>query len=416
MDKKYLKNVVIYILSAILSVLLIAYIVYHLVNSFSSDVETMAANIVTLSETYTAEAYIFRNEKVLYSDNIGSVSYLYDDGTKIGANTDIATVYSGNNTPETEARVSDIERQLSILKNSSVVQDTTVSDSSVIDARIDSLYYTIQTKINQGDIDYVLWSKDELLTLMNKRQLVLELTDGFSAQIAELENEKKDLTASMDSEGKTVSSGNVSGYLYSDVDGYESIFTAEAVDSFTIDDFYEMTESAPKVSENAVAKIATSYKWYIACEVPSVHQQYYTEGQEYTVSFPFCGGKSIPMKLYRIVTGSEQPEIILVFETGSVPEDFNFLRKQSVEIVQQSYTGYRIPVSAVRMVKGKQGVYVKSGNTAVFKEINPLVELDGYFIVEEQDRINDENYASKLGMYDLVIVKGKKMYENKIIQ
>lgn len=415
MDKKYLKNVAIYVLSAILSVLLIAYIVYHLVNSFSSDVETMAANIVTVSETYTAEAYIFRNETVLYSNGNGTVSYLYDDGTKVAIGTEVAKVYSGENTEETEQRVSDIERRINILENSSTVKDSSISDSSAIDGQIDDLYYTIQAKINDGDLDYVIRRKDELLTLLNKRQLLLQITDGFGSQIEELERQKSELTASLGGAGVAVST-DVSGYVYSEVDGYENVFTADAVGSFTIDDFYSMTESQPESTQGAVAKIATSYKWYIACEMPSVHQQYYTEGTTYTVNFPFCGGESVPMVLYRIVTGTDRENIVLVFETGNIPHDFNFLRKQSVEIVQQSHTGYRVPVSAVRMVNGKQGVYVKSGNMAVFKEITPIVEIDGYFIVKEQDKINDAEYASKLGLYDLVIVKGKKMYENKIIQ
>ena len=122
------------------------------------------------------------------------------------------------------------------------------------------------------------------------------------------------------------------------------------------------------------------------------------------------------MSLQRIVTSGEDDSIVLVFSTGNVPEGFNFLRKQSVEVVQQSYTGYRVPVSAVRIIDGKQGVFVKKGNLAVFKEITALVEIDGYFIVAQQDKQNDENYADKLGMYDLIITKGKNLYENKIIQ
>ena len=415
MDRKYLKNIAIYILSAILSVLVIAYIVYHLVNSFSSEVETMAANMFTVSETYTAEAYIFRNETVLYANDRGSVSYLYDDGTKVAKGSEIAKVYSGNSSEKTEMRLSDIDRQITILENSSTVKDSSVTDSSAIDSQIDSLYYTILSKENTGDLDYVIRRKDELLTLLNKRQLLLQITDGYGAQIAELEKEKEVLTNSLDGTGAAITTG-VSGYVYSKIDGYEEVFTADAVSKFTIDDFYKMIESKPQVTSTAVAKVATGYKWYIACELPSVHQQYYTEGYEYTVNFPFCGGDSLPMKLYRIVTGSESENIILVFETGNIPHDFNFLRKQSVEIVQQSHTGYRVPVSAVRMVDGKQGVYVKSGNMAVFKEISPLVELDGYFIVKEQDKVNDKDFAKKLGLYDLIIVKGKKMYENKIIQ
>ncbi|MBQ2826598.1 MAG: hypothetical protein IJA55_05555 [Clostridia bacterium] len=416
MDKRYLKNVSIYVLSAIVSVLLVAYIVYHLVNSFSQEVETSAANIVTVSETFSTDAYIFRDEKILSSGNPGNVSFMYDDGTMIRKGAAVASVYSGANTDEIKAQVGDLERQISILENSSMVKDVTVSDSTTIDNQIASLYYTIESRLNSGDIDYVFRRKDELLTLLNKRQLLLKIVDSFNPRMAELQSRKTALTTAEGGESEIVYT-DYSGYLYSDVDGYESIFTLNAADTFSLEDFYTMINKDPIASTgNSIGKIAINYKWYIACEVPSVHQQYYSVGNTYTVRFPYSADAEVPMDLHRIVTSGDAQSIVLVFSTGSIPDDFNFLRKQSVEIVQQTYTGYRVPVSSVRIIDEKQGVFVKKGNVAVFKQIEPLVEIDGYFIVAEQDKVNDKNYADKLGMYDLIITKGKNLYENKIIQ
>lgn len=416
MDRRYLKNVGIYILTVILSILLIAYIIYHLVNSFSSEVETIAADVVTVSESYACDAYIFRNEKVLYSDTVGTVTLKYEDGTKVSVNSAVADIHSGTNTEEINDRVSLLDKRLSILENSNAAQDTLISDSTSIDNQIDNLFYTVQSKLVSGDLDYVFRRKDELLTLLNKRQLILKAVDSFDGQIAELKSEKNRLKASLGGSAQTVTT-DVSGYLYSEVDGYEDIFTGDSVNNLTLEDFHIKTETNPvQGGTNAVAKIATDFKWYVGCEVPTSHQQYYTEGMSYTLNFPYSGGVGIPMNLYRIVASAKSDTILLIFSTGYVPRDFNYLRKQSVEIIQQSYTGYRVPVSAVRIVDGKQGVYIKSGNVALFKEINPMVEIDGYLIVEEQDKLEDKNYADKLGMYDLVITKGKNLYDNKIIE
>lgn len=416
MDKRYLKNVGKYVLSAVLSILIIAYIIYHLVNSFSQEVETMAANIVTVSETCSADAYIFRDEKLLLCKNAGSVNFMYDDGTMVRRGSAVANIYAGENTDEINARVADLERQISILENSSIAKDVTISDSGVIDTQIDSLYYTMESKLNSGDVDYVFRRKDELLTLLNKRQLLLKSVDGFNTRLSELKSEKSSLTTSLGGVSETVYTEE-SGYLYSDIDGYENSFTLDAGNNFTLKDFRALTDAEPEaVQNNVIGKVATDYTWYIACELPSVQQQNYKVGNTYTVKFPYNADAQIPMKLHRIVTSEDEDSIVLVLSTGNVPDDFNFLRKQSVEIVQQSYTGYRVPVSSVRMVDDKQGVFVKKGNIAVFKQITPLVEIDGYFIVAQQDKVNDENYASKLGMYDLIIVRGKNLYENKIIQ
>ncbi len=416
MDKRYLKNVGKYVLSAVLSILIIAYIIYHLVNSFSQEVETMAANIVTVSETCSADAYIFRDEKLLLCKNGGSVNFMFDDGTMVRCDSAVANIYAGENTDEINARVADLERQISILENSGIAKDVTISDSGSIDAQIDSLYYTIESKLNSGNIDYILRRKDELLTLLNKRQLLLKSVGSFNTRLSELKSEKASLTTSLGGVSETVYTED-SGYLYSDIDGYENIFTLDTGDNFTLKDFRKLTDTEPEaVQKNAIGKVATDYTWYIACELPSVQQQYYKVGNKYTVKFPYNADAQIPMQLHRIVTSEDEDSIVLVFSTGTVPDDFNFLRKQSVEIIQQSYTGYRVPVSSVRIVDGKQGVFVKKGNIAAFKQITPLVEIDGYFIVAQQDKVNDEDYASKLGMYDLIIVRGKNLYENKIIQ
>lgn len=415
MDKRYLKNVAVYIVSAVLSVLVIIYIIYHLVGGFSQEVETMPADIVTVSETYDAEAYIFRDEKLILSNGTGSANLLFEDGTMVKKGAAVASIYSGDNTEDIKNQIADIDRQINILKNSAVAQDVSLIDSKTIDNRIYSLYYTIGSRLNKGDIDYVLRRKDELLTLLNKRQLVLQTVGGFDQQLAELENTRLSLSSSLGGVTETVYT-DTSGYLYSGTDGYEGRFSLSVADSFTLDEFRALSESEPTQNANAVGKIVTDYKWYIACEMPSVHQQYYTIGNSYQVRFPYSNDAELPMELVRIVTDSDEDEILLVFSTGHVPKDFNFLRKQTVEIVQQEYTGYRVPVSAVRINDGKEGVYVKSGNVAIFKEIVTLAEIDGYFVVAEQDRFNDDNYAEKLGMHDLVIVKGKNLYENKIIQ
>lgn len=414
MDKRYLKNIGIYAASTLLSVFLIAYIVYHLVNSFSSDVDTMAADIVTVSESFTSEAYIFRNEEVLISDTTGNVNYLLDDGTRVAKNTQVAEVYESAGSDDNDALLGELEKQITILENSTPKGDWAMSDSSGVDSQIDSLYYTIRGKIDDGELDYVFRRKDELLTFINKKQMIIDPSLSFDGMLDELKRQKAELTTSNDG---TPVYNEQSGYFYSEVDGYESIFTADAVENLTLNDFYKIIESDPDNSmEGVVAKVATSYNWYIALEAPAVHQQYYNVGNSYEVNFPYSGGQTVPMKLYRIITDSESENVVLVFETGNIPEDFNYLRKQTVEIVQQSYTGYRVPSSAVRMVDSKQGVYIKSGNVVKFKEIVPLVEVDGYFIVKEQDKLNDKDYESKLGMYDLVIVKGKNLYEGKIIE
>jgi len=133
------------------------------------------------------------------------------------------------------------------------------------------------------------------------------------------------------------------------------------------------------------------------------------------VVFPYSGDVELTMTLERVLSQSEDERVVLFFSSGSVTDGFNFLRRQTVEIVSAEYEGYRVPVSAVRVVNGRQGVYTLNGNVISFKEITPLAEFNGSFIVEAQDPQNDPLYYQKLALYDLIVTKGKDLYDGKIV-
>ncbi len=415
MDKQFLKNAARYIVSAAVSILVIIYIVYHLINSFSEPLETSPAQLVTVNETISVEAYILRDETVLQSNAGGGINCLYPDGTMVRRDSAVADVYSGSDTESIKSSIAKIDDQLKILQDSSLLESSMLSDSSVIDAELNDLYYTVQSKINENNLDYVFRRKNEMLTLMNKRLVVKKLVSGYAAQIAELQNQRMQLTASLTNISETVYTPTA-GYFYSELDGYEGAFNTSLVDTLTVSDYESLIETEPtSYGSNVVGKVATDYKWYIACLVDAAQSAAFTDSSSYNVIFPYSSDAEIPMTLYRSVADEESGKTLLIFSTGKINADFNFLRRQTVEIVSESYTGYRVPVSSVRIVDGKQGVYVLMGNVVKFREIAPLVEIDGNLIVREQDKVNDPDYAVKLGFYDAIITKGKNLYENKII-
>lgn len=102
----------------------------------------------------------------------------------------------------------------------------------------------------------------------------------------------------------------------------------------------------------------------------------------------------------------------LVFSSMQMPENFNFLRRQTIEIVRASASGYRIPANAVRMEKDVQGVYILDGYIVRFRPIDPLLEVDNYLIVSTT--YPDEDVTT-LQEFDAVIVEGKNLYDGKVV-
>jgi len=421
MDKKYLKSVGIYVLTALLSIAFIWYMIYQATGGFDTGVETLPAYPSSERSFLTLEAYIMREERILYSDTEGVVNSLYNDGEKVKINSRVAQVYEGISSGAA-SQIMAIDDRISILEASDISQSVLQSDTATLDSNIAALLDTMRYKLEVGDLDYALQQSDELLTMLNRRSVILSAkSESYGDIIEELEAEKSLLTGQVSSQTSSDIVTPISGYYYSDVDGYEDIFSSSRITDLTLEEFEKMKQSQPEqaLMHNtqgiAACKIVTDYKWYIACEIEREQLKSFGEGYNYTVIFPYSGDVELTMKLERILSQSEDDRVVLFFSSGSVIDGFNFLRRQTIEIVNAEYEGYRVPVSAVRVVNGKQGVYTLNGNIVSFKEIVPLAEFNGYFIVEEQDERNDPLYYNKLALYDLIVTKGKNLYDGKIV-
>lgn len=421
MDLKYLKSIGIYILTAVISLAVIWYLIYQATGGYTVSVETTPAIPSSMRSTMTLDAYIMREETVLYADHTGVVNSLFADGEKIAIDTVVAQVY-GDTTSTAGSRIMEINDRLSILEDSDISDSIILSSTATLDAEILELLNTIRYRLEVGDLDYALRRRNELLVDLNQRQVIVSAgTVSYGKEIDDLKAEKKALTRTLGA-SYTVRDVKtpVAGYYYADVDGYENIYSSAAIPFMTLDEFGSMIGSEPddyllhNTNGYGVCKIVTGYKWYIACQITREQLQYFGEGYFYDVVFPYSGDVQLEMELEKVLSQSEDERIVLFFSSGVIREDFNFLRHQTVEIVNAEYEGYRVPVSSVRVIGGRQGVYTLSGNVVSFKEITPLVEYNGYFIVEEQD-ISDPLYYNQLAMYDLIVIKGKGLYDGKII-
>lgn len=416
-DTRYLKHILFYVLSAAVSLLLIFYILYHLFGGFSAGVETTPAVSVTKQEVLTMDGYLFRDERLLYAAGNGDVNFLYPDGTKVGNGVNLAQIYSNGNT-DLRSRIIAIDKKIALLEGSNVSK-AVISDTSVIDARIWQLYYLMQEHLDRGDIEYVMHKKDEYLTLLNKRRVVTQTVVNYDSQIEELRQERNALTASLTNVSEVLRAPEP-GYFYSTVDGCETIFTPGVLESLSVDSFERLIETEPlspdeKTSKGyPVGKLVTDYVWSIACEADGEQLRQFSQSDSYQIRFPYNGDAVLSMTLKRVLPDRENERAVLVFETNVMPENFNYLRMQAVQVVRSEYKGYRVPLSAVRVVNGVQGVYIRVGNYIRFRKIKTVFETDGVLLVAPYDS-ERENAAEYLSEGDLIITKGKNLYDGKAI-
>ena len=200
-DKNHLANFVFQLASIIISAAAIIYLGYHFINSFSTEIETELAVLVTENDTVSLDAYILRNESVIYSSSAVSednVGYLFSDGTKVKVGSTVANIYSGSHEGANESIVA-LDHQIDLLTQSQAGDDMSLSDAAVIDSQIGTDYFTIRQSTEQDRYSNLQNRRDELLTPLNKRKIITGEVTNYDSVIDTLTKERETLAAGYDS-------------------------------------------------------------------------------------------------------------------------------------------------------------------------------------------------------------------------
>ena len=418
MENKKLWNALKYFLLTLLCIGLVSYIIYHLVLSLDDSVQTVPTTLVTAEETVSQEGYIFRTEQIVYATP-GSFSYHIDDGKRAAKGVALLDVYDSDTSAAAQTELKMLDRRITRLKNSNLQQGMQYSDTTIIDNEISDLYYTILQKVRNGEMDFAVQKTADFVSSLNRRRIITGKIGDYNEQIAALEAQRDELVRQTGDVKETVYAKE-SGYFFSDIDGFENMFTTAKVSWMTPEEYDALihAEADYSVSQGedgtvAAGKLVTDFQWYLTAQVSLDQLRYYNEAQTYTVIFPYNSDKRISMRLEKILQSTDNDSIVLLLATRTNPEGFNYLRRQTIQIVREETSGYRVPISAVRMQDGVQGVYVLRGYEVVFKEIETILETDGYFIVKENDGTPESR--GKLALNDQIIISGKNLYVGKIV-
>ncbi len=443
MDTEYLKQVLFNVMIVVVSVGLILFARHHIVKDLDDGIKTEPAIVDDFSEALTVDAYILRRENVLYSDASGVVNYLVDDGERVAAGDEVADVYrsgSGNireKIAAIDARIEALERVENTAKYLSV------SDVNNIDTVIGELIVSASLEMSQNGFAAIGSLADELLYRMNLRQLLTGEKESFSEELDALSAERDAAVAELTDVADTVNS-KVSAYYFYDVDGYETAFSFDDIEKLAYEDIKSMMSAEPTMlSGKEAGKLVLDYEWYVLMPTDSDTAAYFTADKSYELSFS-ASGKTLSMKLERIIydTDRTSKSACLLFSSTVMPDGFDYTRMQPVSVNVRTYEGYRLPLSAIRLVEygGEQveGVYILYGNVVRFRRVEIVLSQDGYVLCRPSEKKDGEDdgifdfpivgapeteppetevweSVPMLELYDLVIVSAKDLYDGKII-
>lgn len=406
-------------------VFLIVYAGFQILPSFAQKLETETALPVSIYNKDVGTGYIFRDEFVIPGGN-GVLSTLVKDGERVSKGQHFANIYTAD-MAHLEEKISEIDKKIEILEKSSVEANAYITDLSKTDAQIDNSFDELYLSVAKGDLSGLSDIEKDLLVGMNKRELIVDITQSYSAKIASLMSERSVIENRISAYSDKLFVPE-SGYYFGDADGYENVFNISDIENITLERFDEITSSTPdeRILSANYGKIVTSYVWYTVLETDKNTASRYSEGNYYNLIFPsYSEERELQMKLEKMVKNTSSGRVLLLFRGNTAPEDFPYTRCDEINIISEKCTGLSVPKEALRVVDGLKGVYIIDGDIVRFRLVEILGENDGSYIVNansqsESDVFGQDDLSGKkvyryISLYDNVIVSGKDLFDGKIV-
>ncbi|MBQ8431305.1 MAG: hypothetical protein IJX28_00325 [Clostridia bacterium] len=409
--REFLKKYLIKFSAFLLLAGLIVYTVYHVAGSSTGGLLTTPVRQITDVRLESGQAYLFRQEQVLSVPAQGVVNATESNGNKVEKNAILAQVWDGyapEERAEAQARLDRLNRALGVLTASRLPAGTPLSMADKYKTEAAALYLQMQQTIAKGDWSALGAISDEMLVRLNQYGLLTGKTQGMEDMITALTRERDALLLG---NCTTVQNTLSSGYFYDRtyVDGYESLFTAEALEGLTEESLEHLKQAAPTIQETAttVGKMVYGYTWYLAVEL-DCSASWFENEQLYRLQFPTADGAALTMTCQRLIPKTNGG-CIAVFRSDELPTWFSYRRSQAVEVVMGSTEGYYVPAAALITREGERGVYIFRDSTVYFRRIEILYEGDGYCMVAENG--GRDGY---LDLYDIMITYGTNLYDGKV--
>lgn len=404
------------------------------------SVKTEVALEQSVYNAVDAQIFVVRDEYILPNTASGKVIPLVEDGERVAKGDVVAMVFQNDEDAANYLRAQELKNQISYYEQLSK-QLATVSDINALNEDVFSLLLDCLDTVDSGKFSHLGDRTDELKNMLIRRQMTMGEEIDFPSMISALKAELDGLT--VNESAYTKITAERSGYYISSTDGLEGAIPYGQVSSVTQDTLQKALEAKAKPDSGGVGKIVDSFNWYLLCTIQEEKALSFERGDSITVRMPFSAQGAFQAEVENIAQ-SEDGKNLVTLKCNLMNENFANLRQETAQLVTnvtvyyaetppedksgetekpkpKQYIvdkGIRVSSSAVRVVDGEKGVYVRRGNVARFRKLNVVYSDQTYVISATTDRDGNpivDDPDGYLKQYDEVILEGKDLYDGKII-
>lgn len=387
-----------------------AYVAAELYGVFNSGLKLQTAVTSTVYDTISTNALVVRDEHVVTSQKDAVTVASVSDCEKVKNGGEIAKVFSSAENAQAYSQYTELESELEYYAN---MESQAVGQATDVESLDKDILQNINEYIRAAEYSKIETAEDyssELNDKFTRRQILIGKKIDFSTVMKDVESQMQAVNVSS---AKPVSyiKADSSGIFSTYSDGLESAFDYSAVaslDSETLSQWIEQAKTPAKTQ--GIGKIITSFNWYFCASVSAKAVTGLENGDYIDVAV------SGTDRIYscKIVAGAE-PELsadttVLVLMCDDMNSDVASMRIADIELRVNTYTGIRMPASALHVDEnGQKGVYALIGSVVEWRNVE-VIYTDGDYVMIKYDPEADNG----IKIYDEIIIQGKELHDGKV--
>ncbi len=423
----------------VVAVLLAVSLLTGLVQFFRGQVRHVS-HVTTVSaveyETVDTMICAVRDEYLVSGVEDGYVVPLIGRGDRVANGESIAAVFSTDEAASSYTEYLRLQSEIEYYNRISSYSLSQYTDFGILADNTYASLYALSTQIRRGNFDKVGTSLSEFRSDLTMKQTASGMTANFTDTIRQLNNRASE---ALSAAGRFTSvTATRSGYFYPDSDGYENLLSYDDISLITVDDVDAALAARPaERQEIPMGRLINSFDWYFVCALDKQVANSFSVGSSFEVELPYNASDPFRAEVYKI-NESAGERTAVVFRVREMNDELASLRTSYASIRLNSYSGFKIPTEAVRIVDGMRGVFILRNNIANFRTFDVLYSTESYTIVDrcrnedgeylDYIKIDDpggeideqtgqikQKIVYCLKLYDEVITEGVDLYDGKVV-
>lgn len=398
------KKVVLLVLFAILALAILIAIGIAIIGLIQNPTNTFIVENGTLSLEENAVGYVLRDETVVQGQNYkNGMEKLKTEGEKVAKGEPIFRYYTSGE-EELKKKIAELDSKLqeALSNQKDLLPNDTKSLEREIDAKLDELYQV-------NDIQKIREYKKDINSYITKRAKMVGELSPSGSYIRSLIDKRNEYATELNSGSEYISAPQ-SGIVSYRIDGLEEVLSAKTQDfSYlsieTLENLNLKTGQIIATSEEA-GKIINNFKCYIAIPLSSENAKEATVGDN--VMLRLASSKEVEATIEYIATEGESQ--LIVFSVEEQVEELINYRKISVDVVWWSYSGLKIPNSAIvyendlaYVVRNRLG-YLDKLLVKIKKQNEKYALVTSYEPQELKELGISYSSTKKISLYDEILI------------